>query len=150
MKNFEQIKGQLKELAEIVNSFKSEAVQLRIVDLVFGVSQPDLEGDRKEAPANPVKLKSHKRKAAKSPGDAEKQKIARPTGRGARAALAKLVETGFFKKPQTIRSIVEHCETNLASKYKQSEFSGTLARFIRDGKLKRAKNNDNQYEYVQA
>jgi hypothetical protein len=35
MKNFDQIKDQLKELAEIVNGFKSEAVQLRIVELVF-------------------------------------------------------------------------------------------------------------------
>ncbi|MGH9692956.1 MAG: hypothetical protein ACRD5Z_02355, partial [Bryobacteraceae bacterium] len=37
MKNFDEIKAQLRELAEIVNSFKSEAVQLRIVDLAFGV-----------------------------------------------------------------------------------------------------------------
>lgn len=33
--NFEEVKKQLAELSEVVNKFKSEAVQLRIVDLVF-------------------------------------------------------------------------------------------------------------------
>ena len=37
IKNFEEIKTQLKDLSEIVNSFKSEAVQLKIVELVFGL-----------------------------------------------------------------------------------------------------------------
>ena len=31
IENFDQIKEQLKELAEIVNSFKSEQVQLKVV-----------------------------------------------------------------------------------------------------------------------
>jgi hypothetical protein len=37
----------------------------------------------------------------------------------------------------------------MASKFKQSDFSGSLARYVRDGKLKRSKNSEGQYEYVQ-
>ena len=35
IKNFDVIKEQLKELAGVINSFKSEAVQLRLIELVF-------------------------------------------------------------------------------------------------------------------
>ena len=35
IKNFEEIKSQLKDLSEVINRFKSEAVQLRIVEFVF-------------------------------------------------------------------------------------------------------------------
>lgn len=41
IKNFEIVKKQLSELAGIVNSFKSEAVQLRIVELIFGIMPED-------------------------------------------------------------------------------------------------------------
>ena len=50
----------------------------------------------------------------------------------------------------TIKNIVEHCDQNLALKYKQSDFSGALGRYVRDGKLKREKNDENQYEYTNA
>jgi len=35
IKNFEEIKKQLGELSDVLNKFKSEQVQLRIVELVF-------------------------------------------------------------------------------------------------------------------
>lgn len=155
MKNFDQIKGQLKELAEIVNSFKSEAVQLRIVELVFDA--PSSEGREPDSAAPLVTRRPRKRAAPKAKRAAtdgnpstESKRSSRPVGRGARAALARLVEGGFFSTPQSIRSLVEHCETNLASKYKQSDFSGALARYVRDGTLRRSKNSDNQYEYIRA
>jgi hypothetical protein len=64
--------------------------------------------------------------------------------------LDRLVSEGFFKKPRTIKELVEHCSHNLALKYKQSDFSGPLGRLTRDVKLKRTKNADKQYEYSQA
>ena len=48
MKKFEHLKGQLAELASVLNSFKSEAVQLRIVDLLFKGS---IEEDPVEVPS---------------------------------------------------------------------------------------------------
>ena len=53
----------------------------------------------------------------------------------------------WVSKPKTIGDIVKHCEHNMARKFKQNEFSGKLARLVRDGVLKRGKNADGQYEY---
>lgn len=36
LEEFERLKGQLSELAKILNAFESEAVQLRILDSVLG------------------------------------------------------------------------------------------------------------------
>jgi hypothetical protein len=75
----------------------------------------------------------------------------RGSGRpGGKVMLDRLVGENFFKKPKTIKQIVEHCEHNLAFKYKQSDFSGPLGRLTRDGALTRKKNADKQYEYAQA
>jgi hypothetical protein len=143
--NIEEVKNQLKELSDVINSFTSEAVQLRIIDLVFNASN-------KENSRNKVKLDlehvvAHpKRKRIKS-------KIrALPTDRAANgegpvSTLAKLVESAFFDQPQSIRSIIEHCEVNLAKKIKQSDISGKLAKMVKDGTLKRVKNAEGQYEY---
>jgi hypothetical protein len=156
LENFDAVKGQLKELAEVVNAFKSEAVQLRVVDLLFGASQR--EGEETETPT-PAAESGGRRRAARrrSPEKAEnangsggERKGGRAGGRpGARATLSKLHADGFFKKPHTLGALVKHAETNLALKYNQSDFSGSLARYVRDGKLKRTKNSENQYEYVQ-
>lgn len=152
IKNFDVIKEQLKELAGVINSFKSEAVQLRLIEIVFEAAD---NGSGDEAGAGPSERKepSH-RKARKrqvdNPAAAAKPK-AKGSGRpGGKGMLDRLLEEDFFKKPKTIKQLVEHCEHNLAFKYKQSDFSGPLGRLTRDGKLKRTKNSDNQYEYSEA
>ena len=38
--DFEKVKGQLKELSELINSFKSEAVQLKLIDMIFQEGNP--------------------------------------------------------------------------------------------------------------
>lgn len=148
--NFDAIKAQLKELAAVINSFKSEAVQLRLVELVFGTQNAERESDS-------TQHKRTKRRRGKGLKDhaveAEKSGATRTRGSrhpGGKATLDRLYEEGFFKKAKTIKQLVEHCQNNLALKYKQSDFSGPLARLTRDGKLKRAKNADKQYEYSQA
>lgn len=154
IKNFEEVKQQLRELAEIVNSFKSEAVQLRLVELVFGgvinVDQaPSPDGgteSHKEARA-----RTRRTKPAAAPTNGAAGGRPAKSGRiGGKAALSRLFDEGFFKSAKTINDIVQHADTNLATRLKQSDFSGALARYVRDGKLKRTKNADNQYEYVQA
>ncbi len=147
IKNFEEIKDQLKDLSEVVNSFKSEAVQLRIVELVFGF-EPDVEESDDDLPA-PKKRKVKKKKAVKKKDGSKpaKKSANKPSGQGAVATLIKLVEEDFFKKPKSIGDIVEHCDHNLARKFKANEFSGKLGRLVREGDLTRTKNAENQYEY---
>jgi hypothetical protein len=152
IKNFDVIKEQLKELAGVINSFKSEAVQLRLIELVFKAA----EGGHEERATGGVpadagrpgrKARKQKAKSPAAPATPKPKGSRRP---GGKAMLDRLLAEGFFKTPRTIKQIVDHCEQHFASKYKQSDFSGPLARLTRDGKLKRTKNADKQYEYSEA
>ena len=155
IKNFEDVKKQLEELAPIINSFSSEAVQLKIVELVLSGKRNPKEtiekGEVREAPA--LKQRVRKRRSKKVQGNSKEGGAVRSSpkrspGNGAPATLEKLVDEGFFKQKRTIKDIVDHCETNLARKFKQNEFSGKLARLVRSGVLARTKNEDGLYEYV--
>ena len=63
IKNFDVIKEQLKELAGVINSFKSEAVQLRLIELVFEVAEGGSDEDPGEGP--PLKESRPRRQAQK-------------------------------------------------------------------------------------
>ena len=155
---FEEVKGQLKELAEVINAFKSEAVQLRIIDIVFGLSTvEEAENTNSHEPPQPVpsnRRKRSKRKVSSSEntvgnpsGTPEKRKA---SGGGAVATLVKIFQDGYFAQAHAINDILIHCETNLARKIKANEISGKLARMVRSGELTRSKNADGQYEYKNA
>ncbi len=149
IKNFEEVKKELGELAEVVNKFKSEAVQLRIVDLVFaGRSVPDeKEVDEENGP--PLgKRTSKRRKAATSSSSAKvESKKPRAPGRGPKGALEQFIAEGFFNQKRTIGAVVEHCKVK-AQNYKANELSGPLGRLVRGDKLSRSKNAESQFEYV--
>ena len=156
IENFDIIKEQLRELASVINTFKSEAVQLRLIELVFQAAEG---GSRDESGGSgggtPDVGKPRKRKAQAKAAPGAKKEGAAAKSRGGRrpggmATLTRLHEEGFFNRPKTIKQLVEHCDHNLALKYKQSDFSGALARLTREGQLKRTKNADKQYEYSQA
>lgn len=154
IKNFDTIKSQLRELAEVINTFKSEAVQLRLIELVFEAARDDSNDEetgagRDRPPADPAR-KARKTSKKSTAADATSPK-GKSSGRpGGKSMLDRLVTDGFFKKPKTIKQVVEHCEHNLAFKYKQTDFSGALGRLTRSGTLSRKKNADKQYEYSQA
>jgi hypothetical protein len=156
IKNFDEIKRQLSELAPAINSFKSEAVQLRVVELIFRGGAQDSEPDAADTDGETSSASSPRRgrrRKSVEPATANGEAKSRPktVGRpGGLSMLGQLFNDGFFKKPHTIVDIIGHCRTNLAMQYKQPEFSGPLIRFVRDGKLKRVKNKDHQYEYTQA
>jgi len=160
IQNFDQVRAQLKDLAEVLNSYKSEAVQLRLVELIFDATArkaaDSVAGKVDPAPpaTAPRRRPTRKRATRKAVTDgdlsvAPKQRSA--NGKlGAKATLARLYEQGFFKTPRTIGQVVEHCDHNLAAKFKSSDFSGPLARYTREQTLKRAKNGEGQYQYTQA
>jgi hypothetical protein len=144
IKNFEEIKKQLSELSGVINSFKSESVQLKIVELIFRVTEEKTE-DFSEEPVK--KKKTGKKGHSKESTTESKKKKNTPSGQGAVSMLLKLFEGDFFKKPRTISNLVQHGEVNFAKKFKANEFSGKLARMVRSNQLKRNKNKDGQYEY---
>lgn len=151
IKNFDEIKAQLKDLSEVINGFKSEAVQLRIVELVFGLENDEQgqNGTEGETVKPKPRRKTARKRTAKPSNEnpSPKKSGKRASGQGAVATLTRLVEEGFFESPRTIGDVVEHCDHNLARKFKANEFSGKLGRLVREGTLARTKNSENQYEY---
>lgn len=164
--NIKEITAQLKELSSVLNSFKSEAVQLRLVELIFGGAAGKTIGkeDHSDAPdtsdagaSNSRGVKKRKRRASAatrtsasgSDQDAAAPVKSRRAGRpGGVGLLTDLIGKGFFKKPKTISDIVAHCARDLATKYKPNELSGPLGRLVRTQALSRQKNSDKLYEYV--
>lgn len=150
IKNFDEIKKQLKELAEVINAFKSETVQLRMVELILRDRPENLEEveEDEEVEDETPKAKRRKRqpKAASSDSGGGRK---RSNGSGPVATLDLLLNEQFFKNPQSLSQIVAHCSSDKARIFRLSDMSGPLGRFVRDGKLKRKKNEQGQYEYSQ-
>lgn len=148
MEKFGGMKKQLSELASVLNEFKSETVQLRILDLILGTEPPeDSTGHQK--PRHPARRAGAQRTSKPEKGDSTtpgKRKKA-IGGTGPHATLNQLLSGNFFDKARTIKDIIEHCKHNLARTLKANEFSGKLGRMVRSGELTRKKNADNQYEY---
>ena len=150
IKNFDEIKSQLAELAPIINSFKSESVQLRIVELIFksvNTTETDLgetSADETGGDTQPPRKARKRSSEAKPSLNSQKRKV---TGSGPIPTLTELIEEGFFAKRQTLNQILEHCKSTKARLFRPNQFSGPLGRLVRDGKLKRQQNSENQYEY---
>jgi len=156
IEDFEKVKEQLKELAPLINSFKSESVQLKLIELLLahpaGKKISDKSGSVSESKLQSGR-KPRKPKSTTDTKDADKGSAQKKTTRGgvgAQATVTSLYQEGFFKSPQSIGTIVEYCGTNKGHHFKANEISPPLLRLLRDGKLKRDKNSDNQYEYTEA
>lgn len=145
---FVSMKKELSELATVLNAFKSEAVQLRILELVLGTkSTGELPGQQKGGrPSRGVRARRPP-KTKEAYGVAPGKRKKAPAGSGANATLSQLLSGTFFDKPRTINDIVEHCKHRLARTFKANEFSGKLGRMVRNDELTREKNADKQYEY---
>jgi hypothetical protein len=137
----------LSELATVLNAFKSEAVQLRLLDVLLGqeATEEPNKPHRRTGSSKKARQRVPAEKATENSSGKKKKKA--PSGTGAPATLTQLLSTTFFDKPRTINDIIEHCKHNLARTFKANEFSGKLSRIVRNGELTRKKNADKQYEY---
>ncbi|WP_309086032.1 hypothetical protein [Chelativorans sp.] len=158
---FHELKRQLAELSETINKFESEAVQLRIVELIFSqtggfrsFAEPDGQTyepgpARPQAPARGERARGGRRaRAVSSPAKAP-QRNALPSASGAVAALARLVESGYFKEKRTIGDVVKHCRDEYDVRYKSNAFSGPLSRLANKSILKREKNAEGNFVYFE-
>ncbi len=138
-KPIEKLKKQLIEISEVVNAFRSEAVQVKIVDKLLDamIEFEKQDGDNSEILSG--------RKIA---GDYDTRAGARKKP-GATRVLNQLLSTDFFKTPQSISSIAEYCKAHFDSDFKTSELSGILLKLSNENKLKRQRNDENnRFEYV--
>ena len=147
LKNFEELKKELTELASVINLYKSEAVQLKIVELVFQEAGVPAE--------EPVVASTRRRQSrttshaslSKSPAEPKKNAGQKSGKMGSVAVLNRLIEDGFFKTRRALSVILEHSRSKLAANIKPNDMSGPLARFVRNGRLDREKNKEGQFEY---
>ena len=144
--NFDEIKKQLKELAEVINAFKSDAVQLRLIELLFQRTPTT-----HQEPATVAKVRrpgrAKRAKASSSKSETQSKPAAARAGRGPSTLLDQLISEGFFATKRDIGAIIEHLREKKAHSFKPNELSGVLARFTRSDRLKRESNKDGQYEY---
>jgi hypothetical protein len=154
MTDLNELQKKLKAIADTVNAFKSESVQLRVVEVLLGqLGVADSAAPAASEPSRPRRKRRPPKRAGSSgtKNAKPKRKPSRAPGSpGAFAMISQLLTDSFFKTPKTIGSIVEHCRTSRGHHYKASECSPALLRLLRDKKLKRQKNKEGQYEYSQA
>ena len=140
-KHIDKLKKQLIEISEVVNSFKSEAVQVKIIDKLFdAMSETDKgEGD----------TELFNKRIRKPSNNKDNYSVSGHKKPGATKVLNQLLSTDFFNTPQSISSIADFCKDNFNSDFKTSELSGILLKLAKERKLRRERNNDNnRFEYV--
>jgi hypothetical protein len=149
------LKKELGHLAGLLNQFKSEAVQVKLLDrflsgvgsvvqpVVAAVSAPFAAPKRRGRPPGSGKKSAVKAPAATAgrPGRRKRSKM------GATGALHKLIESGFFKAHRSIADVTNACKSKLGLDIAVTNLSGPLMRFVSEKKLVRAKNKDDKYEY---
>jgi hypothetical protein len=154
IKNFDELRKQLEDLSSVLNKFNSESVQLRIVELIFQSESAEGDGEVLNPEIIPQRTvgrrkKAPRRKRASKDEEAKNRPRKKATGgrKGPGAILGELIEDGYFQSRRTINSIIERSSSHKARIFKANDISGTLARFVRNGRLQREKNSDGQYEY---
>lgn len=143
-KPIDKLKKQLIEISEVVNSFRSEAVQVRVVDKLLDAM---IESDRSDAEGSDLFKKAGR------PVTASENRAALPSRKkpGATKVLNQLLNTDFFKTAHSIADIADHCKSFFDSEFKTSELSGILLKLANENKLKRQRNDsNNRFEYVKA
>ncbi|MGZ3833496.1 MAG: hypothetical protein ACXVB0_08235 [Mucilaginibacter sp.] len=145
-KHIEKLKKQLLEISEVVNSFRSEAVQVRIIDRLLDAIIESEKGDMEGTDAF--------NKGGRRPKSGEDDENFSSSGRkkpGATKILNQLLSTDFFNARHSISEIAEYCKEHYDSEFKTSELSGILLKLAKENKLKRERSNDNnRFEYVKA
>ncbi|WP_183573976.1 hypothetical protein HDF18_08835 [Mucilaginibacter sp. X5P1] len=141
-KHIDKLKKQLAEISEVVNSFKSEAVQLKIVEKLLDVI---IDTERSETESVELFTKKGKQR----PDDHDNDSVNGRKKPGATKVLNQLLSTDFFYTPRSIASIANYCKDNFDSEFKTSELSGILLKLANEHKLRRERSHDNnRYEYV--
>lgn len=150
------IKKDIGKLAGLLNQFKSEAVQVKLLDrflsgvgavvqpVVAAVSSPFAAPKRRGRPPGSGKKKAAKTATAPTAGRPGRRKRSKM---GATGALHKLIESGFFKAHRSIADVTDACKSKLGLDIAVTNLSGPLMRFVSEKKLVRAKNKDDKYEY---
>ncbi len=147
--NLKKIFAEAAEIAKVVPESMQEAAFHRAVEALLGGKDAPPVKPAPPSPAAPPRKQARATKpASKKPGLATAPKRSgRP---GPKQLLEQLHQSGFFAQARTMGGILKHIDTQLGYRYKATDLSPALVRVLRDGKLKRTKDENGQYEYQQA
>ncbi|MCQ6958855.1 hypothetical protein [Mucilaginibacter aquariorum] len=144
-RQIEKLKKQLTEIAEVVNSFQSEAVQVRVVDRLL---DEIMEVERVDT-AEGSEIFNNRNRKLRVANDAEYYQTQGRKKPGATKVLNQLLLSDYFKTPHSISSIASYCKEKFDSEFKTSELSGILLKLAKENKLKRERSiENNRFEYV--
>ena len=147
IKDFESLKKQLNELAPIINSFTSESVQLKIVEIIFGEATIESNNNSNgKKPTSSAKSSRKKKNVTKQKSNTNNTTKAKRK-KGQMTLINELLDENYFTKRRSVNEIANYCAVKKATTIKSKDFASALTRYIRDGKLKREKNESGQYEY---
>jgi len=153
IKNFSKVKEQLIELSEVINSFKSENVQVRLIELLFEPQESKSEVEAVMEKPIVKRTRKPKEQVQEEQPVTKRKKIRKTRSKdrpGPSVILKKLVDEEYFTERRGIGDIVNYCLSKYNYKYKSTDLSGTLARLVKEEILKREKNaTTNQFEYYQ-
>ncbi|RYU91146.1 hypothetical protein EWM62_04180 [Mucilaginibacter terrigena] len=142
-RQIEKLKKQLTEIAEVVNSFQSEAVQVRVVDRLL---DEIMETERVDTEGSEIFNKRGRRQPRENEVNELTQSRKKP---GATKVLNQLLSSDYFKTPHSISSIADYCKEKFDSEFKTSELSGILLKLAKENRLRRERSNENnRFEYV--
>lgn len=143
-KHIEKLKKQLLEISEVVNSFRSEAVQVKVIDRLLDAMIESEKGEIDGADAFNRRVRR-----TKQTDDDENLSTNGRKKPGATKVLNQLLLTDFFNSSHSISEIAEYCKESYSSDFKTSELSGILLKLAKENKLKRERSDDNnRFEYV--
>jgi len=145
-KHIEKLKKQLLEISEVVNSFRSEAVQVKVIDRLLDAMIESEKGETDGVDAFNRRVRRTRQ--------ADEDENLSTNGRkkpGATKVLNQLLLTDFFNSSHSISEIADYCKESYDSDFKTSELSGILLKLAKENKLRRERSDDNnRFEYVRA
>jgi hypothetical protein len=147
-KQIDKIKVQLLELADAINAFKSDAVQLQVIDRVLKQLNYWNRSDNESEPAVltvPSELTIYRNEKTKS---FEKTTL-QAKQPGATKILNLLVNTDYFDIPRSISDITDYCNKNHTGIFYTYQVSGIVLGLMKKNKLIRYTSNEtNRYVYT--
>jgi hypothetical protein len=108
--------------------------------------QMDAPAQAGRATKSPVRRARGASKAKKA--TASKSPAKQSTGKGPSAAVNKLVESGFFNEPRTLRDVQDRLKRKSGMNVDLPRLSPILLHLLRKGLLDRDQNKDGTYEYI--
>ncbi len=145
----DQLKTQLLDLAETLNAFKSEAVQVMIAGKLLSGIFVNEEQNFSDFKNDEQNFTSRRAKRINQNKEQQNSLVRERKPTGATKAMQRLLGTDFFDQPQTIAAIANRYKEEFNEDFKTSEISGILLKTVKDNLLKREKNQGNKrYEYV--